>query len=480
MKKYLFFLLYFMSSLVFAQEAKIQLGKTEIALNETFQISALVENAKLTQCSQFPDIAGFTKRGRSSSSNTSIINGRISSSESIIQTYMPEKQGTFKLPAFSMTINGKTVQSAGGTIKVGAAQTINDPFDDFWGFSRREEPTEFLNLKADAFFAVNTNKKEVYVGEGLNLTIAFYIGEQNQAQFEFPNDIGKQIADVLRSVKPTNCWEENFGIEEVTPEIVTINGRKYRQYKLYEANFYPINEKPIVIPSVPFRMIEYKMTKTQSFWGPSHVKDTKQFNSQARNIRVKALPDHPLKGQVAVGNYRLREKLAERRLATGKSVNYQFMIEGEGNISAVQKPDLKPTRDFDIYEPNVAQNINRNQSAVYGTKVFNYQIIPNEPRNYKLGDYFYWIFFNPTTATYDTLRSDLRVTVEGESRKNTALENSDLAGFYEQIKETDNEIADKESGIFAKLSSQISLFIFAIISIFVAVVRKNVFTKKTK
>ncbi len=73
---------------------------------------------------------------------------------------------------------------------------------------------------------------------------------------------------------------------------------------------------------------------------------------------------------------------------------------------------------FDFYEPNVKQNINREAGRVSGTKSFSYFMIPKEPGTYKLGDYFQWVFFNPESKKYDTLKSQQVVTVAGESYKN--------------------------------------------------------------
>ena len=96
-----------------AQQVSIQLGPDEIALNEPFTITITVENDQLRTYGQFPDIPGFSKRGTSSSSSTNIINGKVSSRQSIIQNYVADAEGTYQLEPFTMEINGKEVQSPG-------------------------------------------------------------------------------------------------------------------------------------------------------------------------------------------------------------------------------------------------------------------------------------------------------------------------------------------------------------------------------
>jgi hypothetical protein len=67
-------------------------------------------------------------------------------------------------------------------------------------------------------------------------------------------------------------------------------------------------------------------------------------------------------------------------------------------------------------------------------------MIPKEPGKYKLGDYFQWVFFNPKTASYDTLKSKLTVNVTGESKKNEAILANDGGNFYNKIASLDNRL----------------------------------------
>src|SRR5882724_12574054 len=79
---------------VHAQGVQIELGPDEIGQNQAWTITVTVNNDRLKNYDNFPEIEGFQKRGTSSSSQTNIINGQISSSQSIIQTYVPLRQGS--------------------------------------------------------------------------------------------------------------------------------------------------------------------------------------------------------------------------------------------------------------------------------------------------------------------------------------------------------------------------------------------------
>jgi len=430
--------------LVHAQNnVQITLGPDEIGENQAWTIAITVQNDKLRSYDNFPDIEGFRKRGTSTQSTTNIVNGQISSSQSVIMTYLPLKQGTVTVPSFTMKVNDKPIKVAGKRVKVGApVQQQRDPVrsffekDDFFGRSE----TEFVDIKDNAFLAFTTSKDEVYTGEGFNATLSFFVSEENRAPLQF-YELGKQLSDILKKVKPNNCWEENFNIENIEGETVQIGGKEFTQYKIYQATYYPLNTEPIVFPSVGLEMIKYKVAKNPSFFGQNRKEDFKTFYSKPKKVSVKELPPHPLKDMVSVGNYQLYEHMPTTDLETGKSASYVFNIFGEGNISSIEKPIVTSDADFEFYEPNVRQEIKRENARVSGTKSFNYFMIPKEPGKYDLKKYFQWVFFNPEKKKYDTLRSKLTVYVTGESKKNEAILSNDAGAFYDKIETTDNTLA---------------------------------------
>jgi hypothetical protein len=160
-----------------------------------------------------------------------------------------------------------------------------------------------------------------------------------------------------------------------------------------------------------------------------------------------------------VGDYRLDEQLPSTNLNTGQSTTYEFRISGEGNISSIEKPEVFNNPNFDVYEPNIRQNIRREGNRVVGTKSFSYFIIPKEPGMFKLGDYFNWIYFNTSAKKYDTLRSKYVLTVTGESQKNQAIESTDLGSFYDRVNAADNVLRKTEKKDWLKLSLNIFILL---------------------
>lgn len=465
----------FFTGILHAQEVEVELGPDQIGLNETFTIKISVANEKIKSYDQFPDIPSFQKQGISQSSSMNVINGQVTSSNSIIQYYKPSKKGSFTLPAFSITINGNSFDFQGKTITVGDAVSSQglggglDPFQDIFGRSSGEP--EYIELDDEAFFSVTVDKEEIYAGEGFNITLAFYMSENNQAPFNFYKP-GDQLDEVLKKIKPTNAWEENYNISNIEPEQVTINGKRWVRYKVYEATFFPFSDGKIDIPTIPWEMIKYRVAKNPTFFGANRQEDFKTFYSAPKTITVKPLPPHPLKNEVAVGQFQLRENFKDIEVETGQGFDYSFGITGVGNINAINEPKRISSQNFNTYDPNVRQQINRGYGRVSGIKEFNYYITINEAADVSLDKHFEWIYFDPERAVYDTLKPQAKVRVVGESKVNQAISSQRLGGIYDRIGAEDNQFLNEEYKYY--FTTAINLLLLAsVVFLAVVIIRKK-------
>ncbi|MEM8966808.1 MAG: BatD family protein [Bacteroidota bacterium] len=454
-----------------AQNISVELGSNEIGSNESYTITLKVNNGRLRQYGDFPDISGFEKAGTSTSSSTNIVQGKVIVSQSVTQSYLSSKQGTFVLPPFTMSVNGETVISKGATIQVVSPRyrsvqrpNYTSPLDELFGQDKQSE--EFVNVPEKAFLSLTNSKDTVYVGEGFTITLALYISDQNQADLQFYK-LSEQLAEIQKQLTPSNVWEENFAIENINRQPVEINGEGYRQYKFYQATFYPNSSEVIEFPSIALKMIKYKKARNPSFFGRRRKQDFITFKTKPILIVVKELPNHPLQASVAVGNYQLKETITRNQLKTGHSFTYIFAIQGEGNINYIAPPKLRKTNNFDFYDPMVEQTINRSNNRVTGQKVFSYHAIPNEPGTFNLKKYLSWIFFNPRNKQYDTLFANTVLQVKGESLKNRNISTRDVGSFYNKITSIDNTLKSRSNDGWLQLAANILIVGMLILTIIV-------------
>ncbi len=439
----LFFLCFILAAPARAQQVSIELGKSPLPINQYYTVSVKLQNQPLKEYTPFPDIEGFKKSTKYSSTKTIITGGKTTTILTITQNYAALQEGEYELEPFSMKVNGQTVESEGMALKVlpmtaNSPQGINlpnliatqvpDPV--------AEAQPEFIDKEDNAFLTLYTNKKEVFVGEGLTVSLYFYLAEEDQPLLDF-YDFTNQMAGILYQLKQPNAWEEAFEFTEIAPENVTINNVPYLRFKLYEAVLYPINKEPIRFPTLTLKMIKYKVAKNPNLLTEDRQEGYKTFYAREKEVLVRELPPHPLREVVPVGDYQLQEKLSSNTVAVNKSFTYAFGVTGEGNLAAIMAPVPVPLPGLDFYPPDVSQDVTRRSGRVAGAKTFTYAVLPREPGKYNISDALQWIFFNPTTAQYDTLRPQLAVNVTGVPDANALVLSKDLGTFYNIIENED-------------------------------------------
>ena len=442
---YYLILLLFITSLSnsYSQQVAVTLGNTTITENEFFTITLTVNNGKLNTYSNFPDIKGFIKY--TTISNASATSNKIEKPLIITQQYAPLKVGKFKVNDFSMNINGVIIPVKGSNIVVNESVKSSiakntDEINEAKGVKQFKLPEELIAAK-EPFLILCSTKNTVYVGEGFDVTLLFCIPEGNKTTIKF-NDLGTQLTEIVKKVKPENCTQETVTLDSIQQGILVQGGKKISYYKLYETFFFPINNKKIELTSLSLTMLlNKKPNNKEEDNKPSFI----TYSSKPLLIEVKNLPPHPWRDLVAVGNYNLIESISTQKLKTGKSFNYIFTISGEGNINQLAKPMWSTTFNFEIFEPEIDRVVQNKDDMMTGSCVFNYFIIPHEPGVFGMKDYFKYIYFNTEKKRYDTLSSKLVLQVYGDSKHNSGESLNTGDSFYDLIKTESNFFISKNT-----------------------------------
>jgi hypothetical protein len=372
------------------EEVSIEFGKKNLLIDEPLVINVIIRGSDKSNVSVFPEIPGFTKADRK-------ITHSKGQAHTITQNYNPTRDGTFRIPAFDFTVNGKIYESDPITIVVANPKDEDD-----------EDGNEVIspeNIKENAFLAMNVDKSSVYVGEGFRVSLAFYIAETNTMQMSFPDNLNAQVDAIAKKIKSPDCLEERINITNIVEDHRTINGRKFLVYKVFEAIYFPLNSQTVKIPSVELKMDQSRRNSSE--------KESISFTNKPFAVKVADLPEHPLKDKVVAGDFKLTEQIETRKINTGKSFNYSLKISGQGNFSTVNVSSPVNDSFFDFYSPEVKET-HSNDFRIQ-EKEFRYRIVPKDSGQQSLDKYFYWVYFNTRTKAYDTLKSRLKIKVLGKA-----------------------------------------------------------------
>lgn len=399
--------------------AAIELGSSSFSIERPFTISVVTPNSDTRPSLTFPDIPGFTKKGVLTAVRSPVGNEKAVNSQVITQNYQARAAGRFVLSPFTIVVDGEVLRSEGAVLVVRPSAVVP------------ASTTAVANVPPPppagaAFLALRVSKRAVYMGEGVALTLSFLVADSYPYVLNF-TALDRQLQAIIKKIRPANTWEENRLITKLKPMPVVVGGRKYREIPLYQSVFYPLTTRPLLLPAVTL-----SLSRPRPVIGPPSAEvETVAFSTKPVVVAVRALPPHPLRGRVAVGSFRLTERLERPRVSVGESVRYGFMIEGEGNIAALPAPILPPaTAEFDLFPPEEQHTIDHTGTRVSGRKTFTYFVVPRQTGMIALGNQFQWIYFDPQRARYDTLRSRLRLQAGGGGMVTVAgTKGTDVSGL---------------------------------------------------
>lgn len=458
-KSIVILLLIFLHGFLHAQNVEISLGNTEIGIKEPFTISLHFPKDRKKDFHNFPyygfpEIEGLLK-------DRTVYSQEKDKNFIITQYYIPTKAGEFHLTPFAFSINGKLIASPGTTVYV----VLNHKADSASTLIIKTDK-EYKESRISSFLTLSVNKDVVYNGQGFLASLYVYTPLSNKTEMTFIN-LSEQFAGLVKKMKPVNCWAEDLDRPASTQiDTISIKGEKFKRWNIYGVLLYPIDTLPIIFPKLSLDIIKYSVAEDPKLTTVFRKPELYTFYSEPAKVNVRPLPPHPLRDNVPVGEFKLKEKVNHTHIQAGKSCNYSLFIQGEGNITSIANPILKENSNLEFYPPEATQSIDRDNYPLSGTKEFNYYIIPQEPGRYKLKDFISFIYFNPLHKTYDTLFPRIELIVEGESRQNSFISSYLNDPFYKNIDKVSNKLKDYKEDESTKFFANIIILFMLVTTVF--------------
>jgi hypothetical protein len=397
-------------------------GPASLPVTGVFTLGFRLRGGQLDKYSDFPELEGFKKSGKTSTTTTRIVQGRRFADLTITQRYVPYGEGEYVIKPFQITVNGVVLRSPGATVRVGPApptnpaaltkpanaaaplQAVGD-LDKLFG---KPKPVLYQEQPDHAFLAVVAERPRVYVGEGVRAGLYFYLKPEDQALLAF-HDFDDQLPRLLHELHQPSAWQEPGPEASITPDTVRHLGQRYLRFRLAENTYYPLTTEPLHFPPLALTMVKFKTLKKPEPGQDNRLAGYKTYLAPGISVQVQPLPRATQHGTVAVGAYVLREAISRSTFRVGQSFTYTFGVEGKGNLATVMAPVMAARPGLDVYGPEVREE----PRPGGGRKLFRYRLVARRPGLVPLDSLLQLEVFNPVTALYDTLRPNLRPVVRG-------------------------------------------------------------------
>jgi hypothetical protein len=390
-----------------------QLDRAEIALGDSAQLTLTVSGSDQHEVSP-PAVPGLEFVAVGQSSQYQSINGVATSTASVTYEVIPQRAGTFTIPALSRDAKALALTVRPGNGRSGAMAGNNSlasslPAPTTSGLSAGQT---HLTQDGSAFARLLLPKRELYVGETVPVDIqvglrpglvaslnglptlngdAFTLNKLSNQPEQTETEIGGKPYtvltwhSVLAAVKPGD-----FSLTVETP--LTVQMRTAPQHRpRMPRGFFDDSEfrDPF---SDPF---------FQSFFGGT---TEKQITVASDPDALKVL-ELPIAGRHAgfsgaVGNFQVSSVISAAKSAAGDPLTLLLKVNGTGNFDRVKSTMLGEMNGWKTYPPT-AKFEAADSVGCSGEKDFEQAVIPMQPGRQSVPTLAF-SYFNPETRKYET------------------------------------------------------------------------------
>lgn len=354
---------------------------------------------------QVPAMDGFERlMGPSvgSSTSISIINGTTTQSVSYTYTYVLEgvKEGTYRIPAATVKVEGKEVHSNELSVQVvkgseGNASTGGGQGNRQGGGGQTVQPDARATVnESNLFVKVDVSRRNVYIGECIEATIKVYskVDLQRFGRSKFPSFDGF-LAEEINTPAQIELVRENY------------DGKVYNVGIIRKLLLFPQHTGELTIE--PFELeciVRQQLTNSRSFFDDffGNYRDVRTMRmSKPVKVNVKELPtdNRPLGFTGAVGNLSMRTSVSRDTVNANDAITYKIVLQGTGNLKLIEAPKLNFPPDFESYDPKVNKDIHTGANGMSGTVTFEYLLIPRYAGDYTIPSANF-SFFDPNSSRY--------------------------------------------------------------------------------
>lgn len=399
-----------------------------VVANQQFKLTFRVNRVNVKE-PVIPEFSGFeilTGPHRSTQQSYQLINGKMQSSESVTFTYiiMASAEGEYKIPAASVTVDGKKYSSNPLYIKVlPPDQNSSSGQSNQRGNNSIRNNSNSTNIADDDLFVRATlSMTRVYEQEAVLLTYKVY-----------------SAVNLTNLSNPTPDLK-GFHIQEVQLprekqfELDHYNGRNYNTVIWRQFVLFPQQSGVLEIPSLTFEGVVAVQTRRSMDpfemmfnGGPSYVEVKKNIQSNKIALEVKSLPaGKPTGFSGGVGQFTISSTVSADKVKTNEEITLKVNVKGIGNMKLVGAPVLDFPSEFEVYDPIVSNNFSLRTNGFSGEKVFEYLITPRASGTYTIPAAKF-VYFDVKTDSYKTIESD-SYTIEVEKSKETAVPTTTYIG----------------------------------------------------
>ena len=395
---------------------------------------------------QGPSFKGFSLRSgpnTSSSSSFSFVNGQMTSSVQTIYSYTlaADAVGTFTVDPATCTADGKKVSSQSFTIKVEKGDPNRRQQQQQQQQQRQaynpwdQQPRQASEIDSKSLFArASVSKSNPYQGEQVIVTYKIYtqVPLSQYAIDKLPGNRGFWAEDLSEGGQ-IKQYEE------------TVGDRRYQVAEIRRGALFAQESGNLTIEPLDLNVLAMVQRQRRRTGTILDLFDDPFFSAREAverplrtnriQVKVKPLPAAPDGFSGAVGRFDVQGGLSLDRVKANEAVSYRITVSGSGNLMLINAPTPDFPNVFEVYDPQIDDNIKKGDNGISGSRTFEWVLIPRTQGKYTIPSMDF-VFFDPSTGRYVTKtiapqtieveKGDARNIAHTGSKDDVRLLNSDI------------------------------------------------------
>lgn len=320
-----------------------------------------------------PPFAGFEVLGRSTSSQISMLNTKISAEAITTYRLHPTQTGELTIGAISVEIDGQTYTTEPITVQVSAGSAPPASTAPDSGQPPVSAPATLSGQ--DFFVEAAVDNPTPYVGQQIVYRFRFYQAIElfNQPQYQAPTFTG--------------FWNQQQ--PDQTQYTTQAANRPYRVTEL-RVLLYPTTAGEITIEPA-------RLTIPGDFFSPGV-----ELKTEPVTVQVQSLPPNaPVDFNGAVGQFEIAATVGPAQVKVNEPVTLRVKLTGAGNIEKLPPPvwpELPGWRSFE------SKAVTTTSDQIGGSSEYERLMVPGSPGQFTIPAIRY-TYFDPATGQYQTIQT---------------------------------------------------------------------------
>lgn len=356
-----------------AQSVRWDPAGGQLGFNQVSELALVFDNCEPDGAPRLPTVDGLAVGRPSQSSQTSIVNFKMTQTFSLVYPVRPEKRTAINIPAFEIQTDKGTLKVPAATFTVGDA-TVGD---------------SGLAVDEIASAQLTAPQGSVWAGEVFPVTYTLSVVRR------YFHSLGSALEWPAAPLVAEE-WTKPDASE------VLIRGER-RLVSIQRTKAYA--KQPGTFTAQPAGQMVNLMVGTSGFGlFAQPTVDQQRIESESLELTVKPLPPAPANFSSAVGDFSFTSKVVPVTAAVGEPVTWTLELSGTGNWPDLAGlPQREVSNDFQVVQPKSKRTM-KDGSLFDGTLTEDVVLVPTRPGTYQLAPVRF-NYFDPKSGTYKSISS---------------------------------------------------------------------------